>query len=57
LVDSLVPAGLHLLNVQVFKRNELVFVDQLAGCLVGEVAPYGAKAIKMVLVGAARLAR
>jgi hypothetical protein len=37
--DRLVSVDLHLCDVQIFKGNELVFVDQFAGFLVGEVAP------------------
>ena len=36
--DRLVAIDLHISNIQVFKRNELVFVDQLARFLMSEVA-------------------
>ena len=48
--DCLVSVDLHLLNVKVFKGNELVFVDQLARFLVRKVAP----SIGRTFVGMAR---
>lgn len=46
-VDGLVAVLLHVLNVQVFKGNELVFIDQLSTFLMREVvAP-----VRLALVG------
>lgn len=41
-VDGLFAVGLHAHNVQIFKHDDLVGIDQLAGLLMGKVlAPLG----------------
>ena len=46
--NCLVPVGLHILDVEFFKGNELVFIHQLARFLMGKViAPIGGSFVGM----------